>query len=84
MKLDNSNSVLANANTIFLVRDYKADGTAKETFTVYNGYSKVPSMSSLTGGSMDAYVGANGLQAKYVVVDPNKNVSGVTTANDLF
>ena len=85
VKLDNSTSVLANANTVFMVRDYKADGTPKESYTLYTGYTKVPSMSSLSGGTaaMDAYVGTNGY-AKYVVIDPNANISGSTSASDLF
>ena len=85
VKLDDSTNLLANSNTVFLIRDYSAGATptAKDTFTVYTGYTAVPSVSGLSDGSMVAYATSNGY-ATYVVLDPKENVTGSTSASDVF
>ena len=85
----NGTNVLTNADTLFFVRDYDSTkGQVKNTYTMYTGYTNVPTIASATpsaanGKSAVAYIGANDY-AKYVVIDTVSNVSGVTTATDLF
>ena len=88
----NSANVLTNANTVFLIRDYDSSTSAsKDAYSLYTGYAKVPTIASTqvtTGGSGNgksavAYIGTNGY-AQYVIIDTVSNVSGTTTASDMF
>lgn len=78
--------VLTNSATIFLIRNYKSNTEAQDSFSAYTGYTAVPSFTgTVATGKVSAvvYRGTNGY-AQYVVIDPNSMVSGTTSANDMF
>lgn len=78
--------MLTNSATIFLIRNYKSNTEAQDSFSAYTGYTAVPSFTgTVATGKVSAvvYRGTNGY-AQYVVIDPNSMVSGTTSANDMF
>ena len=86
----NGTPYVANSETVYFVRDWNSTTSqVKDTYTMYTGYANVPTIASTTiaasndNKSAVAYIGADGY-ADYVVIDTMSNISGTTTASDMF
>ena len=78
--------IATDATTVFFVRNYDSTNRkSADAYTKYVGFNAVPSMtfSIASDKTAVAYLGADGY-ADYVVIDPVANVTGVTSATDVF